>query len=94
MGFQVLPADALDLPEMNTLYHDVFEDNDIRIHLWPNAPKEERLGHQLRRYFKMSPLDGSRFVKAVDSESGCVTMRSIRLRHARLGKPGCRDIAF
>lgn len=75
MKYSVLPVEACDVSELNTLYLDVFEDNGIRVNLWPNVSLEAKLAHKLRRYFTLSTLDGSRFVKAMDLESGCVSSR-------------------
>jgi len=76
MKYLILPLDTSDLPEINVLFLDAFESNDIRLHLWLNVPREEHLAHQLRHYFTVSTLDRSRFVKAVEPESGYVCFLS------------------
>lgn len=71
MKYVLLPAEALDFPEMNTLHLDAFKNNEIRVYMWPDVSQEDKFNYQLRRIFTMSSLDGSRFVKAVDAENGC-----------------------
>lgn len=71
MKYTLHPGDASDSAEMNAIYLDAFELNAIRTTLWPNVPREERLASTMRQYFA-GAADGSRLVKAVEPETGCV----------------------
>ncbi|KAL8723887.1 MAG: hypothetical protein Q9181_007107 [Wetmoreana brouardii] len=73
MGFQVLPGELSDIPEVVPFHIAAFKDDPIMGQLWPNVTYEDQFGYYTRFYrkhFAEKHLTGTVFHKAIDTDTG------------------------
>ncbi|KAL9597193.1 MAG: hypothetical protein Q9179_004345 [Wetmoreana sp. 5 TL-2023] len=80
MGFQVLPGELSDIPEVVPIHLAAFKDDPIMGQLMPNVTYQDQFDYftgYYRKHFAEKHLTGSVFHKAIDTDTGKIVAYAI-----------------